>query len=321
MTCNNLTDGWILGRHKAAPRHRPVMASLPKPDLEQRKTVVPSFSRGDGSEGSIWLHDKLPSRLPGHPQLYLYPVVWASNLTSMEQLMVQGLLKQEATLFKCMRPKRTAFLVCEQELYDKAHQSGTTDPPDMIESAASAELAGPSKDRDVKDWATYAMFVGMPLPITDRDRSYCFNQNGHSEKVTAPGMLSAPSVAIASSGDDRAYADAQLDLELLGLVDVAAAVDAVVGFECSGVTVVGTSGGCEVNQEPLCCALWDSVPYVEHHSCVAAFLAAHSIFAMKYSVLRAACLSTSLAEQQLWCIVELEDRHDLPEDIERGPRG
>ncbi|KAG1733333.1 hydrophobin [Suillus paluster] len=41
--------------------------------------------------------------------------------------------------------------------------------------------------------------------------------------------------------------------KLLGLVPVVADVAAVVGLSCSGVTVVGTSSGCEANQEPLCC--------------------------------------------------------------------
>ncbi|KAG1727833.1 fungal hydrophobin [Suillus lakei] len=38
-----------------------------------------------------------------------------------------------------------------------------------------------------------------------------------------------------------------------GLVDVAAVANAFVGLDCSGISVVGTSSGCEANQEPLCC--------------------------------------------------------------------
>ncbi|KAG0708441.1 fungal hydrophobin [Suillus ampliporus] len=37
------------------------------------------------------------------------------------------------------------------------------------------------------------------------------------------------------------------------LVGVAAIVDAVVGLECSPVTVIGTSKSCSANQQPLCC--------------------------------------------------------------------
>ncbi|KAG1780578.1 fungal hydrophobin [Suillus placidus] len=39
----------------------------------------------------------------------------------------------------------------------------------------------------------------------------------------------------------------------VGLANVAVVVDAVVGLDCSGTSVVGTSSGCEANQEPLCC--------------------------------------------------------------------
>ncbi|KAG1732436.1 fungal hydrophobin [Suillus paluster] len=49
------------------------------------------------------------------------------------------------------------------------------------------------------------------------------------------------------------YSTAQWMYPEYGIVDVAAAVDAVVGLTCSGVTVVGTSSGCEANQQPLCC--------------------------------------------------------------------
>ncbi|KAG2749248.1 fungal hydrophobin [Suillus brevipes Sb2] len=47
--------------------------------------------------------------------------------------------------------------------------------------------------------------------------------------------------------------DAQKAFDQVGLVDVAAVVGAFVGLDCSGISVVGTSSGCEANQEPLCC--------------------------------------------------------------------
>ncbi|KAG2749247.1 fungal hydrophobin [Suillus brevipes Sb2] len=46
---------------------------------------------------------------------------------------------------------------------------------------------------------------------------------------------------------------AQKAFNQTGLVNVVAVVNAVVGLECSGVSVVGTSDGCSANQEPLCC--------------------------------------------------------------------
>ncbi|KAG2140582.1 fungal hydrophobin [Suillus clintonianus] len=49
------------------------------------------------------------------------------------------------------------------------------------------------------------------------------------------------------------YSQTEPNLYELGLVDVAAAVDAFVALECSGVSVVGTSSGCTANQQPLCC--------------------------------------------------------------------
>ncbi|KAG1735588.1 fungal hydrophobin [Suillus paluster] len=49
------------------------------------------------------------------------------------------------------------------------------------------------------------------------------------------------------------YSGAQSIFYELGLVDVAAVVDAVVGLECSGITGVGTSSGCTGTQQPLCC--------------------------------------------------------------------
>ncbi|KAG0696054.1 fungal hydrophobin [Suillus ampliporus] len=40
---------------------------------------------------------------------------------------------------------------------------------------------------------------------------------------------------------------------LLSLLPIIADVTGLVGLGCSGVTVIGTSSGCEANQEPLCC--------------------------------------------------------------------
>ncbi|KAG2344426.1 hydrophobin, partial [Suillus weaverae] len=39
----------------------------------------------------------------------------------------------------------------------------------------------------------------------------------------------------------------------VGLANIAAVEDGIVGLDCSGTSVVGTSSGCEANQEPLCC--------------------------------------------------------------------
>ncbi|KAG1744260.1 fungal hydrophobin [Suillus lakei] len=52
---------------------------------------------------------------------------------------------------------------------------------------------------------------------------------------------------------DNTYAQKEPNLYELGLVDVAAVVDAFVALSCSGINVVGTSDGCAGNQEPLCC--------------------------------------------------------------------
>lgn len=41
---------------------------------------------------------------------------------------------------------------------------------------------------------------------------------------------------------------------ILGLAAIAADVTALVGLNCSPVSVVGTGAGCEANQEPLCCS-------------------------------------------------------------------
>ncbi|KAG1762819.1 fungal hydrophobin [Suillus occidentalis] len=52
---------------------------------------------------------------------------------------------------------------------------------------------------------------------------------------------------------DSMYSQTEPNLTELGLVDVAAVVDAFVGLSCSGINVVGTSTGCTANQEPVCC--------------------------------------------------------------------
>ncbi|KAG1803478.1 uncharacterized protein BJ212DRAFT_1284977 [Suillus subaureus] len=49
------------------------------------------------------------------------------------------------------------------------------------------------------------------------------------------------------------YPQTEPTLTELGLVDIAAVVDAFVALSCSGISVVGTSNGCTANQEPLCC--------------------------------------------------------------------
>ncbi|KAG2342762.1 hypothetical protein BDR05DRAFT_343882 [Suillus weaverae] len=52
---------------------------------------------------------------------------------------------------------------------------------------------------------------------------------------------------------DTMYSQTEPNLTELGLVDVAAVVDAFVALSCSGINVVGTSDGYMVNQGPLCC--------------------------------------------------------------------
>lgn len=41
---------------------------------------------------------------------------------------------------------------------------------------------------------------------------------------------------------------------ILGLIPIVADVTALVGLNCSPISVVGTGAGCEANQEPLCCS-------------------------------------------------------------------
>ncbi|KAG0694847.1 fungal hydrophobin [Suillus ampliporus] len=52
---------------------------------------------------------------------------------------------------------------------------------------------------------------------------------------------------------DTTYEQSPTVLSELGLVDVAAVVDAFVALTCSPISVIGTGNGCAANQQPLCC--------------------------------------------------------------------
>ncbi|KAG2123822.1 fungal hydrophobin [Suillus clintonianus] len=71
--------------------------------------------------------------------------------------------------------------------------------------------------------------------------------------VAADGQCNTGAISCCNSVTTYDSPEAQKAFNQTGLVDVAAVVNAFVGLSCSGVTVIGTSSGCEANQEPLCC--------------------------------------------------------------------
>ncbi|KAG1758286.1 fungal hydrophobin [Suillus occidentalis] len=71
--------------------------------------------------------------------------------------------------------------------------------------------------------------------------------------VADSGQCNTGEISCCNNSTSYESSAAQKAFDQVGLVDVEAVVGAFVGLECSGISVVGTSSGCEANQEPLCC--------------------------------------------------------------------